>query len=212
MNWVINGIKSSMKLEKYSMSFTTGGIFHQESIQITALYLDFMDWSAVRDYVHTENVLQTRTISTAKKRYREINTRLQQLNLKELETLAESSAHDQKYLLWLAICRRYPFIGDFSIEVIRERYITLKSDLHYEDYDFFFSKKAESHPELEKIKRSSQNKLRQVLFKMLREADLLLDNNLINAAMLTPQLINLISASNSNDLLFFPVFDSELAG
>lgn len=201
-----------MKLKKYSMSFTTGGIFHQESIQITTLYLNLMDWHAVRDHVYTENILQTRTISTAKKRYREINTRLQQLNQKELETLAESSAHDQKYLLWLAICRRYSFIGDFAVEVIRERYITLKSDLNYEDYDFFFSKKAESHPELEKIKLSSQNKLRQVLFKMLKEADLLLDNNLINAAMLTPRLINLISVSNSNDLLFFPVFDSELAG
>ena len=200
-----------MKPKKYSMSFTTGGIFRQESVDIAGLYLVTQDWKSIQEHVLTENILQTRTISTAKKRFREIHTRLQQLSQLELEYLVDSSIHDQGYLLWVAICRRFPFIGDFSVEVIRERYITLKSDLTYEDYDFFFHKKSETHPELERIKPSSQNKLRQVLFKMLKEADLLLANNLINAAMLTPQLINVIASSNSNDLLFFPVFDSELA-
>ena len=201
-----------MESKKYSMSFTTGGIFRQESVELAGLYLELQGWDVVRDQVLTQNTLQTRTISTAKKRFREISTRLQQLSPMELELLIDGSIHEQGYILWIAICRRYQFIGDFAVEVIRERYITLKSDLNYEDYDFFFSKKAEVHPELEKIKSSSQNKLRQVLFKMLKEADLLMDNNLINAAMLTPKLINVISSSNSNDLLFFPVFDSELIG
>jgi len=192
------------------MSFTTGGIFRQESIVFSELYLESGDWRSIREQVFDKNILQTRTISTATKRFREIHKRLQTLSLKELELLIEGGVHEQAYILWLAICRCYQFIGDFAIEVLRERYITLKGDLNYEDYDFFFAKKEENHPELEKIKLSSQKKLRQVLFKMLKEADLLMDNNLINAAMLTPRLINVISLTDSKDLLFFPVFDSEL--
>jgi len=199
-----------MNSQKYSMSFTTGGIFRQESVDLAELYLNKNDWNTIHKQVLTENILQTRTISTAQKRFREIRTRLQQLSHAELEFLVESSIHDQGYLLWVAICRRFPFIGDFAIEIIRERYITLKNDLTHQDYDFFFHTKSETHPELEKIKPSSQKKLRQVLFKMLKEADLLLENHLIHSAMLSPRLITLLSTSNANDLLFFPIFDFEL--
>ncbi|WP_039960747.1 BrxA family protein, partial [endosymbiont of Riftia pachyptila] len=116
------------------------------------------------------------------------------------------------YLLWMAICRRYKFIADFAVEVFRERYISLKNDLNYEDFDVFFNKKSEWHSELDEVRPVTRNKLRQVLFKMLREADLLTANNTINAAMLSPRLIDVISHGNRRDVLYFPAFESDLKG
>lgn len=134
------------------------------------------------------------------------------MNKQELEFLLDSNSQDQAYLLWLAICRRYQFIGDFAIEVIRERFISLKTDLNYIDFDSFFNQKSEWHVELENIKPSTRYKLRQVLFKILREADLLTEKNLINVATLSPNLIEIICRNDKQEILYFPLFESNLQG
>ena len=190
------------------MSFTAGSLFHQESVKVARLFLEFSDWNKVRDAVLSKNLLQARTINTSKRVCREICARLKTLYQSELDLLIHGTVQEQTYLLWLAVCRRYKFIADFSGEFIRERYITFKMDLHYKDFDSFFNKKSEWHEELDRIKPTTRNKLRQVLFRMLREADLLSANNTINAAMLSPRLLKAITQGNRQDILIFPVLEA----
>ena len=199
-----------MSQDRYIMSFTTGGLFQRESVKLVPLYLDLGDWESVRDKVIAENLLQTRTLNTLKRICREVISRLKMLSSSELEFLVEASHQEQAYLLWLAVCRRYRFIADFAVEVLRERYITLKTDLTHEDFDSFYNRKSEWHLELDEITAGTQNKLRQVLFRILREADLLTTNNMINAAMLSPGLLEVIYRGNHEDILYFPVFESDL--
>jgi hypothetical protein len=201
-----------MKPEKYSMSFTTGSLFHRESVELAALFLDQGDWNAVRDKVLSGNLLQARTLNTLKRVCREIISRLKTLGPSEIDLLVHGSAQEQGYLLWIAVCRRYKFIADFAVEVIRERFISLKMDLHYEDFDSFFNKKSEWHPELDEIRPATINKLRQVLFKILREAELLTADNAIHAAMLSSRLLGVIPRDSHQDILVFPAFDSDLRG
>ena len=196
----------------YHMSFSTGGLFHQESVQLATLYRDLDDWQAVHDRVIAGNILQTRTVSTLKRVYREIASRLKTLTFTELAFLLEGSHQEQAYLLWLAVCRRYSFIADFAVEVLRERYITLKNDVTHDDFDAFFNHKSEWHPELDTISQATRRKLRQVLFRILREADLVTANNMINAAMLSPRLLDTILQGNRRDLLYFPAAESDLKG
>ena len=199
-------------MNRYSMSFTTGSLFHRESVKLAALYLELGDWNTVRDKVISENLLQARTLNTLKRVCREVISRLKTLSIKELDFLVETNPQEQGYLLWLATCRRYRFIADFAIEVLRERYITLKTDVNHEDFDSFFNRKSEWHAELDVIQPTTRNKLRQVLFRILREAGLLASNNIINAAILSPRLLNAITHNNRRDVLFLPVFESDLKG
>ncbi len=201
-----------MNNDRYSMSFTTGSLFHHESVKLTQLYLELKDWNAVRDKVLSENLLQARTRNTSKRVCSEIISRLKNLSFNVLGLLVEANPQEQGYLLWLAFCRRYRFVADFAIEVLRERYITLKTDLSYEDFDSFFNKKSEWHPELDEIRPDTRIKLRQILFKILREAELLSTNNMINAAMLSPRILRSITDGNRRDILFFPAFESDLRG
>ncbi len=201
-----------MSNKKYILSFTTGGLFRNESLSLTERYLNLSDWNAVHETVIAENLLQARTISTLKRVTREVISRLKTLNINELRFLIESNYQEQSYLLWLAICRRYSFIADFAVEVLHEHYISLKTDLNHEDYNSFFNKKSEWHTELDKIQPSTRNKLRQVLYKMLRESDLLTANNTINATILSPELFNLISNNNDQEILYFPIFEHDLKG
>lgn len=194
------------------MSFTTGGIFLRESVKLAGMFLKLADWNDVRDKLLAENLLQTRTLTTSKRVSREIISRLKTLYPDELDLLINGTVQEQGYLLWIAVCRCYKFIADFAVEIIRERYLGLKIDLHYENFDSFFHKKSESHPELDKIRPATRNKLRQVLFKILREAELLTGDNTINSAMLTPRLLEAISQTSRRDILFFPISESVLQG
>ena len=197
---------------RYSMSFTSGTLFHTESVKLAGLYLELSDWNLVRDRVIAENLLQARTQNTLKRICREVISRLKKLNQAELECLVEGSHQEQAYLLWIAVCRRYSFIADFAIEVLRERYITLKTDLTQEDFDAFFNRKSEWHNELDRLTQATRSKLRQVLFKILREADLLTCSNMINAAMLSPGMLKLLQYGRAREALYFPVFESDLKG
>ena len=194
------------------MSFTTGTLFCRETARLAVLFVDLKDWNAVRNTVIAGNLLQARTQNTSKRFCSEIISRLKTLSVQELQLLVNGTSQEQAYLLWLAICRRYTFIGDFAVEIIRERFISLKTDLSNEDFEAFIHKKSEWHSEIDAIQPSTRSKLRQVLFKMLREAELLTVNNTINAALLSPRLVQVIAHHQRQDLLFFPVFESDLQG
>jgi len=197
-----------MNNDKYSMSFTTGSLFYLESVKLAELFIALDDWNAVRNKVLSENLLQARTQNTSKRVCREIISRLKTLTPLEIDLLINGSPQEQTYLLWIAVCRRYKFIADFAVEIIREHYLCLKINLTHQDFDSFFNKKSECHSELDKIKPTTKNKLRQILFKILREVDLLTANNTINAAMLSPRLVETLLLNDRQDLLLFPMFES----
>lgn len=201
-----------MNDKRYRMSFTSGGIFFHESLKLTELYLENLDWETVKKIALNDNILQTRTISSSKRLCREILFRLQTLSHNEIELLAQTNPQEQRYILWISICRLYRFIAEFAVELLRERYINLKNDLSFEEFDTFYNRKSEWHSELDQISTSTRKKLRQVLFRMLRESGLLSTSNTINGVILSPVLINAIPQDQKMSVLFFPVFDSDIRG
>lgn len=201
-----------MALERYRISFTSGSLYHYESVKLAELYLSLGDWEEVRDHALHSNVLQARTESTAKRTCREAIARLKTLNAEELAFLAEASQQDQAHLLWVAVCRLYRFIADFAVEVLRERFIVMKLDLGFDDFDAFYNRKAEWHDELDNASATTRDKLRQVLFRMLREAGLLARDRTINAVLLSPALIELLRQSNPDEFLYFPVYETDIRG
>lgn len=160
-----------MNSQKYNMSFTAGALLQPESVTIAKLYLEVGDWDLVKEKVIAENLLQSRALSTLKRLSHEIIARLETLSIDELTLLTESEYQDQAYILWIAICRYYRFIADFATEVLRERFITFKPDLQHSDFDTFLNRKCDWHSELDSLSVSTRKKLRQVLFKMLRDAN-----------------------------------------
>ncbi|QTX22433.1 BrxA family protein [Comamonas aquatica] len=51
--------------ERYRLSFTTGGLFLQESAIAAASFLQLGDWTATRAQLRVENLLQVRTSAAA---------------------------------------------------------------------------------------------------------------------------------------------------
>jgi len=183
----------------------------RESLIILSLYRVLRDWELVRQQIIENNLLQMRALSSMKRSTREIVTRLKLLTDSEIELLVEGSPQDQRHLLWMAVCRCYEFVGEFARQVLRERFLSVKLDLPLEEFDVFFNRKCEWHAELDSIKPVTRAKLRQVLYRIMREADLLTEANFINAVMLSPRLMCSIESHNKDDLMFFPAHIPEVA-
>lgn len=197
---------------KYTVSFTSGSLLQRESLELAALYMEVRDWNEVRDNAVKGNLLQIRTMNSLKRVCSEIISRLKTLSLDELGALKELSHQEQGYLLWIAVCRRYKFIADFAVEILRDRFLTLRNDVSPLDFDAFFNRKSEWHPELDRLKSETRGKLREVLFRMLREAGLLTQNNMIIAVVLSPRMLEIIHRNNRENAEYFPVFGTEQRG
>jgi len=195
---------------KYSLSFTVGGLFLNESIRLIELYLKIKNWDQVKKIAIQDNILQYRTISTAKRIIGEISSRLELLNDSELEMIEQGDRNEQIQLLWFNICLRYEFIKEFAIEIIREKYLSLQRALSIVDYDSFYNTKALWNDSLEDIKPATRNKLRQVLFKILREAEIIDSANNINATIIGPRVLSIILARNSEYLNIFPLSEQDI--
>jgi hypothetical protein len=195
---------------RYRLCFTTGGLFVQEAPMIAECFQRVGSWREVRSQMRATNLLQVRTAAAAIRIGKEVSTRLEGLSTAELDCLVESNRRDQAYLLWAAACRRYAFIRDFAVEVLREQYLVLRRQVTPADYDSYYSSKALWHVELDEIAQSTQLKLRQNLFRMLREADLLSDQSVIHPAQLSPHLAQLLASRGKDELLIFPATDNDI--
>ncbi|MCZ7674102.1 MAG: DUF1819 family protein [Chloroflexi bacterium] len=188
----------------YSMSFTTGTLLYRESILMAELYLDMRigGWFAAL-FLLTINCKCVH--KTLRDGFKEKSVpRLKLLTPAQLDLLATGSRPEQNHILWLAFCKRYRFVCDFAVEVIREKFLRLDFNLSYADYDIFFQDKAQWHPEVERVAPSTRSKQRQVLFKSLREAEILTDKNLIIPQIMSPRFVRLITEDDPFYLAIFP--------
>lgn len=199
-----------MSHERYRLSFTTGGLFLQEAPIVAERYLALRDWGRVRDTVRASNLLQVRTAAAALRISKEIVARLEHLDESELTDLLDASIRDRAYLLWTAACRRYAILHDFAVEVLREHYLSGHGQLTPGDYGVFHSAKAIWHVELDEIAPSTRLKLRQNLFRMLREAKLISDQHQIQPAMLSPALAQRLARHGREALMIFPATDNQI--
>jgi len=198
--------------QTYKLSFTTGGLFLREASLTASLYLVSPNWDLVRQQLKAENLLQTRTLSSGVRVSREVTARLSTLNEAELEVVANGAPQDRAHTMWIAATRRYRLIAEFAEEVVRERFLLLTPTLKYEDFDSFFRAKALWHEQLNKLADSTTKKLRQNLFKMLRDAGLVSPDGYILHTMLSHTVAGLIAKRDPSEFRLFPLTDSDISG
>lgn len=192
------------------MSFGLGGLLLSESIEVARLHISSQTWQATLQRAMTEGITSLPKAASRRRTLREIVNRISTLEDQELNFLiGEADRQEQQALLWLATCRAYQFIREFTVEVIQERYLSFQLDLPQESFDVLFAAKAEWDDGLARIRPTTRAKLRQVLFRMMREARVISDNNRIQPAYVSPRLMAILTERNPEDLVLFPGFYQE---
>jgi hypothetical protein len=187
------------------MSFSVGGLMLNESLLIARAYRVGERWADARERLLAQGASSLPKLASQTRALREVYDRIGHLSDAERHYLsAEADRAEQQAMMWLAICRTYRFVHEFSVEVINERYQSWRHDLGLEVFDRFLAEKAECDPSLAELSSLTCAKLRQVLFRILRESGLRSDEGRIQPIWLSGRMKRLIEESNPADLRVFP--------
>lgn len=193
--------------QPYKMSFSTGGLFLNESIEVARLHLPGEPWEDTIVRALAEGTTSLPKAASNRRSLREIVNRLATLTDEEIAFLVEEAdRHEAQALLWMATCRAYRFVREYAVEVVQDRYLSYQLDLPQQSFDLLLEAKADWHAELAGLSASTRGKLRQVLFRMMREAAIISDSDQIQRAVLSSRVQFLIEQTAPQDMSVFPGF------
>lgn len=188
----------------YCLSMSGSSVRRPETLETARLYLDLGNWADVRKQVVESNVYQLNAESSRKRVAGELIKRLRTLTDDEIRFLVDSHLDDQSAMLWVSVCRTYQFVSGLSATVLRDRYESGIPTYTEGAYEAFFAQEAEVHPELLKLTEMSKKKMRNQIFRMLVECDLVAEDGAITPIHPSPAFVQAIDLAHQDDLDLFP--------
>lgn len=199
---------------QYNFGFTAGAAMLNETRAIAEAYLDCgYDWERTKEKVLKENILSKEKVSTTKRYFSLIKERLETLNDAELHAFVNGSVSTQRLLVLLAICKAHSFIYDFINEYVRECFYNLQEKVTQPVFNEFYNEKKYIHPELENVTEKSVYKMRQVLFRILEQTEIIESANdgTIRRPYLSPEFEEMIVKDDAKWLAVFLYSNNEIS-
>lgn len=187
-----------MGVIRYDFSFTAASLRRNETMMVA------------NDRVHNQKsdlglLIGGGKSTTGKRILRECNKRIDKLTSKEIWLLLNGDLITQNQMAFLAVCKLHAFIRDFVVEVVREKLLVFDYQLSEGEYISFFRRKEEEQPEMENLSELTQNKVRQVTFKILEQAGII---DTVKTKVIQPQILDdkVSKAIVSDDAEWLKVF------
>ena len=176
----------------YSLGFTTGALLYKESKEYIYSILSLNDYLMKNENVSSSHI-STNSERSRKKIKSELDKRLSYLHKDYLELFIRSEEIDQKIILLFAICKTYPIISEFLLEVIYSKWKRFDYDVTTYDFGYFLSEKL-SQEKLDSLSDQTKYKLSQVAIKMLKEIGML-EKKQIHQIFPSGELMTLLSTN-----------------
>lgn len=197
--------RSEAMMSRYRLSFTTGGLFVNEIALASEQILQAPSIEVAEAGLLAARTFTGRTDRSIKITTREVFDRARELSGDELILAANGHLTDRSNIAWLAATRRFKFIEHFARDILHEKFIGLDLKLSKEDFERFWLAQSQWHQEVRSASPSTIAKLRQNLFKMLREGEYLAADGTIRSASLSPGFIAAVHPTRPQDLEIFPI-------
>lgn len=155
---------------EYKSSITTGSLLIRESRIIARLLLDNVDDSTWHQAVIIDNVLQKRSLESAKRQAGFVKERLN-LMKPELWRLIDKGKPDAAVQAVLAASIKHSrLLGDFMNNVVRPHWQVFKKKISSKDWQEYLELCTQVDPRIQNWTRTTKVKLRQTVFRILAEA------------------------------------------
>lgn len=198
----------------YNMSFTAGAAMLSETYAVAEAFLDCnKDWEKTKERTFRENLMNKDKSSSNRRYFALMKQRIDALNEAELETLVNSSVAVQRQLVLLAICKAHSFVYDFITENVRESFYSMNERITHANFNEFFNEKRYEHPELEKISDLTVAKMRQVIFRILEQTELIesAETGILRRPYLNENIERLIVQDNPKWLTIYLYSNNEIS-
>ena len=190
---------------KYSFSFTTASLMINGMVQIAESKRNNSDFNYIESLGNGKS-------ATGKKYYAELKKRLKNLTSDEVDVLIDGDLQTQKQICFLAVCKTYGFINDFTIEVLRNKLLVFDYEITDGDYLSFFRGKMQEHEELEKLTEQTQQKIKGVIFKIYEQSGIIdhVKTKIIQPQFVDSKVLETIRKDNPNWLKIFLISDTDI--
>jgi hypothetical protein len=169
----VSNTKDQNTKPAYPLSFTGAALLSSESATLARLFLDLGSWDEVYREVDANELLNRSKTATRRRLFNELSLRLRSLADVELQLLIEGNAETQRLILWQAVCRTYPFVGNFTLEVLQPKIQLYDDQLLNSDYRNYFWEQAILFPRLDELTPSTKQKMESRLYYMMEQAGLI---------------------------------------
>lgn len=188
----------------YNLSITGATLRRPDTVETARLYLELGNWAEVRRRVVEGNAYQLNSEASLKRFAGDIIRRLRTLTDDELRFLVGSHSDDQSAMLWVSVCRTYPFVSGLSARVLRDGYEQGIPAYTEGAFEAYFEQEAEMHPELLDLSLRSHKKVRTQIFRMLVECGIIAEDGAITPIHPSPAFARAVDAGHQDDLDLFP--------
>jgi hypothetical protein len=100
---------------------------------------------------------------------------------------------------------KYPLLAELARDVVRAKFLQLDYSIDAGDIARFIELQTLWHEELEGLKATTITKLQTVMLRMLREAELVSDDGIITAPLVSGRFTQVLKADSPGGLLYFPL-------
>ena len=191
--------------QPYKMSFTSGGLFLNESVIVAELHVVGEDWKVTLSRALEEGATSLPKAASNRRTLREIVNRLMTLTEDEIRFFVEDPGRQEQQA---PICGspHVGLTGSCVSSLLRSFVIGISPISWTCRWRASTSSLMRKPIGMRGWPRSAttRNKLRQILFRMMREAGVISGDNRIQSTYLSAQLGQLIEATNPTDLAVFP--------
>lgn len=197
----------------YNLSFTAGAAMVNETRAVAELYMELDgDWKEIKERALQENIMQKEKRSSNLRYLALMKQRIEVLNEDEIRLLVESPVAIQRQIILLAICKAHPFVFDFINEAVREAYYSQREKIGKSTFNEFFREKLVDHPELEAVTDQTVAKIRQVIFRILEQCEIIenVETGILKRPYLNSKVENLIISDNPKYLSAFLYSNTEI--
>jgi|LSQX01.2.fsa_nt_gb hypothetical protein len=196
---------------RYSLSFTAAAFRLNDFSKFAEFYVDAPAIIKTVD-VDADKVLGSGMQKTNKRIAAELVKRYNTLTAAQRKLMIDGDFDEKKQICYLAIAKTYRFIREFIVEIVREKALLYDFQLSDADFSVFINRKTPLHPELEEFTDKTMYKVRQTLFKILADADII---DSTRTKQVKPQWVSskvqeVIVDDNPEWLKIFLISDSEI--
>ena len=200
---------------KYNLTFTAGSAMLNEMHAVAETLRQNgggSDWKITKEIVFRENLMEKNRLSTNQRVFSLMKQRICTLNKEELDLLIDGNMATRRQIVLLAICKAHPFIFDFIRENVREAFYSLHGKVSYANFNEFFNEKKYIHPELEAITEQTVAKIRQVIFRIMEQTELIesTDSGILRRPYLSQELERIIVKDHPVWLTIFLYSNQEI--
>lgn len=165
--------RSEEDIPKYRADIAGGSLQVPEARVIAGLLLEAVDGPAWQKAIEVENVLQKRSIATARRQALLVRTRLELMGPELWEIVRDGSKPAATHAMLACAIKLSPLLADFIHYTVREAFRTYQQSLPRREWNRFIERCGDRDPTMPEWAGSTVEKLGDSAFRVLHESGIL---------------------------------------